>query len=341
MRVFLKLFPLISLLLPCSCTAGNEKSQLSVINGLTMGTSYSIKINKQLSDSDRKRLKQDIESILDGINRKMSTYLPDSELSEFNRSQSTSWHVLSGELYEVLEKARSISVITAGAFDITIGPVVNLWGFGPDETTGRIPSAEVLQATLNHTGYQYVRLQPASSAARKEYAEVYIDLSGIAKGYAADRIAQHLERNHIDDYMVEIGGEIKAKGRNGKGTSWRIGIEKPVTDQRNVQRIIQLNNSGMATSGGYRNYFELDGKRYSHTINPKTGKPVSHNLVSVTVLHDDAATADALATGILVMGMEGGYKLAERENIAAFFIIRSDDGFDEKYSTAFRPYLLE
>ncbi|MFQ5661561.1 MAG: FAD:protein FMN transferase [Gammaproteobacteria bacterium] len=306
-----------------------------------MGTTYSVKVNGASAQAKREPLQRGIDAILNHINQHMSTYLVDSELSRINQSRSAGWIGVSGELYSVLEEAFRISRLTGGAFDITVGPLVNLWGFGPGKRPVAVPPEKRITRLLERVGYRQVQLQATPPAVRKGRADLYLDLSGIAKGYAVDRVAAYLQANHIMNFMVEIGGEVRANGKNTKGVSWRIGIEKPVTDRRTVQDIIRLDGMGMATSGDYRNYFELDGRRYAHTIDPQSGRPVTHRLASVTVLHRTTMTADALATGLLVLGPQEGYELALRQGLAALFIIRTKLGFEQKVTPAFRPYLIE
>jgi len=341
MRKLLQLILVVSLILITACGVQKEQRNLTVIDGLTMGTTYTIKINSPSTDKTSKSIKQDIESILNNINQIMSTYLSDSELSKLNHSDSVDWIKLSPDLFSVIEQGIHISEETDGNFDITIGPLVNLWGFGPGEILSVIPAYTDIQNAREQVGYQYLQLDKTSTSVRKQIPDLYIDLSGIAKGYAVDKLADYMDSNNFNHYMVEVGGEIRAKGKNTKDQSWRIGIEKPDSSKRTVQQIIKLFNIGMATSGDYRNFFEVEGRRYSHTINPKTGRPVSHNLASVTVLHPSALIADALATGMLVLGPQAGYELAVRENLAALFIIKSNGGFEEKYTSSFRSYLIE
>lgn len=308
------------------------------LSGLTMGTTWSVEIAG--AKADRQQLNHDINAILDDINGKMSTYLPDSELSRLNQATDREWKPLSKDLYRVITEALHITHETGGAFDITIGPVVNLWGFGPEKHT-TIPTDADIAATLNKTGIDKIELRSSPPALKKFDPGVYLDLSAIAKGYAVDRIAGYLEQARFKNYMVEIGGEIRARGKNAQGNAWRIGIEKPVADQRTVERIIHLNNFSMATSGDYRNYFEQDSVRYSHTIDPRTGRPITHKLASVSVLHASAMTADALATGLLVLGPEKGFELAQQRGLAAFFIIKNDNGFADTYTDAFNAFLLK
>ncbi|MEX2525957.1 MAG: FAD:protein FMN transferase [Gammaproteobacteria bacterium] len=311
----------------------------TLLEGLTMGIGWSIVISGEMPDRDSSALRNAVQARLDEIDRTMSTYIDESELSRINRSHQDGWIDISEDLYNVIAGAVEISHLSGGAFDITIGPVVNLWGFGPDDTNDSVPAAEKINATLEMTGYTKLKTGLSPPGIKKTVPELYLDLSGIAKGYAVDEIAALLESREISDYMVDIGGEIMVRGRNPDGRLWRLGVEKPVSGERSVQQIIPLHDTAMATSGDYRNYFEKDGIRYSHTIDPRTGYPVRHNLASVTVLHESAMTADALATALLVMGPTDGLNFAARNQLPAFFIIKTRDGFIEQQTKPFRHYL--
>ena len=304
-----------------------------------MGTTYTVKINSSESTLDRSAISAEINRQLDNVNQQMSTYIETSDLSLFNQSDTKEWVEIPVELYAVIEEALRINVLSKNAFDISIGPVVNLWGFGPEEKSDTIPNNTAINKALDNVGSQYIHLRSKPYSIRKDKPDLTIDLSAIAKGYAVDIIADYLDKLDINNYMVEIGGEIKAKGFNPDNNSWQIGIEKPLNDQRTVQSIVSLDDTGMATSGDYRNYFEENGIRYSHTINPATGKPITHKLASVTILHPSAMTADAMATALLVLGPERGFELALRENLAALFIVREKDSFTEKMTAQFKDAL--
>lgn len=322
---------------------GNDSSRVAplTLGGLTMGTTYTLKINEPAIQLSAEKINADVENILIDVNKKMSTYIDDSELSLINKAISREWIPVSADLHQLISDATRISELTVGSFDITIGPLVNLWGFGPPAQSQKIPNDAEISAALARTGFKNINLRSSPTALQKTIADIYIDLSGIAKGYGVDKIAEYLEQQNINNYMVEIGGEIRASGVNEVNFAWRIGIEKPVSGQRAVQRIIKLNNIAMATSGDYRNYFEENGKRYSHTIDPQTGRPITHALVSVTVLHKSTTWADALATGFLVMGRESAYKIATQQNLAVLFIEKTENGFTESYTDAFSGYLLD
>jgi thiamine biosynthesis lipoprotein len=323
-----------------ACDNNTSRTGAITLTGLTMGTTYTVKVNEPGSNYDSLQIKISVDKLLEDLNAKMSTYLPDSELSQVNRSSSTDWINISDDLYTVIKMAINISNLSNGAFDITTGSLVNIWGFGPVEKQDIIPDDKLVQSTLLDTGFRKIHLNDTSKAIKKDRANIYLDLSGIAKGYAADRIAQLLrERYAIHNYLVEIGGEIQAKGVNPDNQAWRIGIEKPVSTLRAVERIISLDNIGMATSGDYRNFFEENGTHYSHIIDPRTGRPVKHQLISVTVLHVKSMIADAWATALQVLGPEQGMELANSLDLPVFFIVKNQDGFRELMSAGFKQYL--
>jgi FAD:protein FMN transferase len=322
-----------------ACQQASDRT--SSISGLTMGTTYSVKWLTEDKSINKGKIHTDIEGILAHVNQSMSTYIPDSELSRLNQVKGDDWQTISDDLYAVITHAINVSVITNGAFDITVGPLVNLWGFGPDPFTHEIPDESVLEETIKHTGYQHIAIELLSNKFSKSEPDIYIDLSGIAKGFAVDKIAQYLDNNNIQNYLVEIGGELRGKGLNASHQAWQIGIEQAETNERSVQRIISLKNSAMATSGDYRNYFEKEGIRYSHTIDPNTGKPITHNLASVTVIDDSAMHADAMATAFMVLGTEKTHSLANQLGIAVYTLTKAKNGFEERYNSHFKPYLSD
>ncbi len=322
-----------------SSCAPERSEELHEFTGLTMGTSWSVLVHAAQLPLTRPRLQSQFNTILNRVNTEMSTYLPESELSRINESDGTDWLTVSTSLMHVLQAAQDISRLTQGAFDVTLGPLVNLWGFGPEQDFA-VPGEEHIDAALRLVGYERLHLDPAASALKKANGRIQIDLSAIAKGNGVDEIADFLERLKLDNYLVEIGGEIRARGVNDKNIPWQIGIEQPMAGQHGVRKIIKLENMAMATSGDYRNYFEKDGVRYSHTIDPRTGRPVSHRLASVTVLHPSAMLADAWATGLLVLGPERGFDLARQNELDAYFIIQDDEGFKEKFTPGFKPYFV-
>lgn len=319
-----------------ACQSDTPHRGLTELQGTTMGTSYTVKLVELAAELEPASIQAEIDVILENINRQMSTYLDDSELSRFNRSRSPEWTAVSPELAEVLKQAQQLGALTNGAFDVTVGPLVNLWGFGPAAGEDEVPAEQEIRDVMSRVGYQALQVSRSPPAVRKDRPDLYVDLSAIAKGYAVDAVAEYLQTLDIEDYMVEIGGEIRARGRNARDTLWRIAIEKPSSGSRVLHTVIELDDVGLATSGDYRNYFEQAGRRYSHTIDPATGRPVTHSLASVTVAHPSTMQADALATALMVLGPEAGYRFAEEHALAALFIVKGEDGFYDRETPAFR-----
>lgn len=293
-------------------------------DGSTMGTSYSL---RWVAKDDRQiaEIQQVVEERLALINQQMSTYIPESEVSRFNALNSGEM-LVSAELAGLVQRSQAISEQTAGAFDITVGPLVNLWGFGPEGRVISAPSSDMIASLRTRVGYQKLRVSQNPPLLTKKATNLQVDLSAIAKGHAVDQLASLLAGKGINNYLVEIGGEIKLSGNKPNGESWRIAIEAPLTNERAAQHVLPISNIAMATSGDYRNYFEENGVRYSHTINPLTGAPIQHALVSVTVLHPNCADADALATALMVMGDKKGVEFAKRHDLAAYFLIKAQEG---------------
>lgn len=308
-----------------------------MLTGLTMGTTYTIKIADPGAEARATETAQDIGVLLQQVNNIFSTYREDSELSRFNNNDGSAPFSLSDDLRRVFEISLEVSRQTRGAFDITVGPLVNAWGFGPDNPT-HPPTGDEIAALRERIGYEKLTLE--NGALSKARPDVYCDLSAVAKGYGVDCVAHKLDELGIANYMVEIGGEVRTRGTHTAGTPWQIAIEKPVTGQRTVERVVPLSDLSMATSGDYRNFFESNGRRYSHTIDPRTGQPIEHRLASVSVLHAECAWADAYATALNVLGPDDGYALAQRLGLQALFVVRNDDGsFSEKATPTF-PSLL-
>jgi len=328
-----------ALLLAVFVLAGCQKSPEVVgFNGLTMGTSFSVR----WVDVDPARveaLRPKVGALLKDVNQQMSTYISDSELSQFNRAPAGSRVALSQDLAKVVAAALELSKQTAGAYDVTVGPLVNLWGFGPEGRVVKAPSQEQLDALRSRVGYHALTL--SSDGFLTKAGDQYVDLSSIAKGYGVDRVAELLEQEGIASYLVEIGGELRAKGVKPDGSDWRVAIESPVEGVREVERVIGVKDIGIATSGDYRNYFEQDGVRFSHTIDPRTGYPIRHRLASVTVLRPTCMEADALATALMVLGEEEGLRFAREREIAAFFIVKDNDGFREVSTPEFEAFVEE
>jgi thiamine biosynthesis lipoprotein len=337
MRPILLLFFLSALLL-YSC---NKKPRLSELGGNTMGTTYSVKyINKK--DNDSSDIHKGIEDLLLEVNRQMSTYIEDSDISKFNKLSKGEWFKLHAWFFEVLSHSLELAELTEGVYDPTIGPLVNLWGFGP---TGKrkVPSHKMLAEVKKRVGYKLIKLNREKRRIKKIKDGVYLDLSASAKGFGVDIISQYLEDKGINNYMVEIGGELRTKGSKGLN-SWKIGIERPNKDRSSSQLILNLNLAAVATSGTYRNFFTENHKKYSHTLDYKTGRPIDHGLISVSVIHSKSCMkSDAWATALMALGQKKGLELAEKQQVAAYFISAAtghgDGSFAIKWTKPFEPYL--
>jgi FAD:protein FMN transferase len=315
-------------------TAPRQES--ATFTGNTMGTTYSVKVAALHATIDQDQVAAEIQTQLDRVNALMSTYDPESELSRFNTSNADEWFPVSLETAQVVAEAIRIGHLSDGALDVTVGPVVNLWSFGPEaRPEGALPTAQEITTAMSAVGYHQLEVRLDPPALRKPSSACRVDLSSLAKGFGVDQVARTLETFGIHDYMVEVGGEIRTAGLNPAGKPWQIAVEVPMTVGRGIQRVVPLGNRAMATSGDYRNYFEQDGVRFCHIIDPRTGRPVNHRLGSVSVLADTCMEADALATALFVLGPEEGLHLAEAQNVPALFLIRTDQGFTEHPTSTF------
>jgi len=315
----------------------------AVLAGETMGTRFAVVLVEEGVERGRlERLQGLIDAELEAVNAEMSTYRPDSELSRFNAAEPGAAFEASAELLEMVELSRTMSVASEGAFDVTVGPLVDAWGFGPDPRTRTEPSAAEIAELRARVGVDKLRVDERARTLAKTVAGLRVDLSAIAKGHGCDRIAAILDDAGATDYMVEIGGEVRVRGHNPEGQAWKIGIEKPSAaagQARVVHELLRVRDVSVATSGDYRNYWEADGVRYSHTLDARTGRPIEHELASVTVIHPvSAALADGWATTLNVLGPEAGFALAKREGLAAYFLIHAGEGFEARSTPAFSRY---
>ena len=331
----------IAIAMAFSLTVCRQAANAVLLSGNTMGTTYHVKyIDDGSVTETSQKIHEQIEAILQDVNAKMSTYIKDSELSRFNQNTQVNTPIeISQDLAKVLAEAIRLNKMTEGALDVTVGPVVNLWGFGPEKRPERQPASEQLAERQAWVGIDKIALEMNGNipTLTKKIPQVYIDLSSIAKGFGVDQVAEKLEQLNAQNYMVEIGGEIRAKGKNSEGKPWQIAIEKPnTTGERAVENVIGLNNMAMATSGDYRIYFEENGQRFAHEIDPKTGYPIQHHLASITVLAPTSMTADGLSTGLFVLGEEKALEVAEKNDLAIYLIIKTDKGFETKMSSAFK-----
>jgi len=330
------LLKVVIIFLGFSLTACQQESGFVRLNGFTMGTSYQVTL--QSTKEQANQLHQKIENRLKNINQLMSTYIDDSELSKFNRSKTLDCQLVSSETYFVVRNAIEISKKTGGKFDVTLAPLISEWGFDKKQTSDVVPNQERIDTLLQQIGYKNIRLE--KQCIQKLHENISINLSAIAKGYGVDEIAELLTNSGIKNYLVEIGGETASMGVNPKSTPWRLAIEAPIKQQRQIQQIFSPLGLSVATSGDYRNYFEKDGVRFSHTIDPTNGKPITHKLVSATVLHKQTMLADAYATAFMVMGVEDSLKFAKENKLPIYLLVKNGDDFEAIYTESFKKYLL-
>jgi len=320
------LFVLFSLSLLNCCDSNsnlelNNNKTKTLIKGKTMGTTYHIVVVHPKEQSfDEEALQTNIDSLLEKLNQQVSTYILDSQVTKFNQSKTVSWNKIDNDFYSIVEAAQRVSKDSNGALNITISPLVDLWGFGlkPQKT---VPKADEIKKLMPYIDYQLLEINPKNTSLRKTHPNLQIDLSAIAKGFAVDKLSKFLNHHGLINHLVEIGGELKASGLNQFDKKWRIAIEQPDQSNTITQQGIEISNRALATSGDYRNYFVEKGV-------PKTGYPIKHNLASVTVLHDSAMLADAYATALLVMGDEKGKLFAKEKNLDVLMIIRKEDKFE-------------
>lgn len=321
-----------SALVLSGCWFGDD-TEVVTLSGETMGTTYNVTAIGP--DLDSEALGNAVTARLKAVNASMSNWDPNSEVSTFSASRETTPMSISAEFGKVMQAAGEVHEISGGRFDVTLGPLIELWGFGPREPQDPVPADADIAAALAQVGQaRLLSLDTTAGSLAKSVPEVGVNLSAIAKGYGVDAVAQTLLDAGATDYMVEIGGDLVTKGKNAGGEIWRIGIEKPDTGAQSIQLVVPVSDHGLATSGDYRNFFEHEGKRYSHILDATTGRPITHNTTSVTVIAQNAMMADAWATAMLVLGSEAGVQLADEQGLAVFFIDRNLNSGDEAYVTS-------
>ncbi|MET3136745.1 thiamine biosynthesis lipoprotein [Undibacterium sp. GrIS 1.2] len=309
--------------MPAASPVGSYTEDFS---GATMGTTWAVKLVRPQYIS-AVQLQNGMQQALDKVVAQMSTWLADSDISRFNQAAAGSWHVLPPEFFKVLDYGLFIAQQTSGAYDPSIGHLVNVWGFGPDKNAGQIPSKEVLEQARRQSGYQKLQVDRLKQNVYQP-GGLSIDLSSIAKGFGVDQVARYLEAQGILSYLVEVGGELRGLGTKPDNTPWWVELEQVQTQTEaqtqttSTASIVALHGLSIATSGDYRRYFDYEGQRFSHTIDPCTGYPVTHNLAAVTVLHAECMIADALATAMTVMGLTLGMAYANQLHVAALFVCR-------------------
>ncbi|WP_440589895.1 FAD:protein FMN transferase [Pseudoalteromonas pernae] len=322
----------------CDNAPSQPQQQELLLQGKTMGTTYNIKLYAPEQKLKNNTLHSDIEAALKDVNQSMSTYIPNSEINQFNRLGADEVLAISDDFRVVVAESIRLGFATK-TLDVTMGPLIDLWGFGPDKKPTQRPSQEALDSMIANIGVDKLTLNEQGLS--KSVAGLELSFSATAKGFGIDKVAELLEQKGITDYMVEIGGEMRIAGHKPNDKAWVIAIEQPDAPkgERRIHRTLELGSMGIATSGDYRIFYEMDGEVYTHLIDPQTGMPIKHDLVSVTVLHPSAMTADGLATALTVMGTERAKAYAEANNLPVYLISKTADGLKTYSSPAFAPYL--
>ena len=318
-----------------------DKAPAAVLEGKTMGTFWRVSVIN-VDPKHASELRQKIQTQLDADDHLLSTWKNDSALMRFNHSRSTSPWPVSEAMADIVTESLRIGAKTQGAMDITVGPLVNLWGFGPESQPVRAPDQAQINAAKARTGLKHLQVinQSGTQYLQKDLPDLYVDLSTVGEGYAADHLARLMEQEGISRYLVSVGGALVSRGMNGEGYPWRVAIQKPTDKENAVQAIVDINGHGISTSGSYRNYYELDGKRISHVIDPQTGSPIQHKLVSVTVIAPTALEADGWDTGLMVLGPERAKEVARQQGLAIYMIMKEGDGFKTWMSPQFETFLV-
>ncbi|WP_266181135.1 FAD:protein FMN transferase [Dyella humicola] len=324
-------------------TTPSENLVVQALQGETMGTTWSVRAVLPVELS-LQSWRDGIQAALDLVDRQMSTYKPQSALSCFNAAPAGTWHAMPAECFEVIAHALQMARDSSGAYDPTVGPLVNLWGFGPDASRHEPPSDEAIAVARERIGWWKLKLDAATRSLYQP-GGIYLDLSSVAKGYGVDLVGRYLDSIGIGAWLVEVGGELKGHGKKPDGSPWRIGVERPgaavgaVENMDQLSRVVTLSGCAIATSGDYRRQFESAGRSYSHHIDPRTGQPVPHFVASVSVIAHDAMQADPLGTLMTVLGPVHGLAYARERGLAVLFLLHGKNGTEERLSPAFAEAL--
>ncbi|HDG7838726.1 TPA: FAD:protein FMN transferase ApbE [Klebsiella quasipneumoniae] len=322
-------------------TPATPASTATVLDGKTMGTFWRVSVIG-VDEAKAQALRAKVQAQLDADDRLLSTWKNDSALMRFNHAADTRPWPVSEAMADIVTLSLRIGAKTDGAMDITVGPLVNLWGFGPDKQPVATPDAQAIAAAKARTGLQHLQVinQSGRQFLQKDIPDLFVDLSTVGEGYAADHLARLMEQEGISRYLVSVGGALVSRGMNGEGKPWLVAIQKPTDRVNAVQAIVDINGHGISTSGSYRNYYELDGKRISHVIDPQTGQPITHKLVSVTVIAPTALEADGWDTGLMVLGPEKAQQVVREQGLAVYMIVKEGEGFKTWMSPQFRTFLV-
>lgn len=311
------------------------------IQGNTMGTYYAVTLSDPFPGGQA-ALQGELDTLLARINHEISTYDPGSLISRFNQDAGKAPMVIPASMARIVQQGMDAGRLTQGKLDVTVGPLVNLWGFGPDKRTVKRPTAEQIAKARERVGIDKLSLTPQGEhfLLGKAIPDLYLDLSTLGEGAASDEIAALLERKGVHNYLVEVAGAVRSKGHNDKGNPWRVAIVEPSDRPGAIEDVVTPNGMALSTAGSYRNYYELDGRRYSHIIDPTTGEPVTHKLVSASVITPTALEADALDTALMVMGPEQAMAFATEHKLAVYLIEKTEQGFAAQHTPEFAPYLV-
>ncbi len=337
------LFGALVLLSGCDSATSPQtpKSAATVLDGKTMGTFWRVSVI-DLDQAKAEALRQKVQAQLDADDRLLSTWKNDSALMRFNHSPETSPWPVSEAMADIVTMSLRIGAKTHGAMDITVGPLVNLWGFGPDKQPVKTPDPQQIADAKARSGLQHLTVinRADGQYLQKDIADLFVDLSTVGEGYAADHLARLMEQEGISRYLVSVVAEQVSQNMNAEGQPWGVALEKPPARENAVQAIVDINGHGISTSGSYRNYYELDGKRISHVIDPQTGRPIDHKLVSVTVIAPTALEADGWDTGLMVLGPEKAQEVVRAQGLAVYLIVKEGEGFKTWMSPQFRAFLV-
>jgi thiamine biosynthesis lipoprotein len=308
------------------------------VGGNTMGGTWSVKLRRLPPKVARSTIQHWLQGCLDDLEAALTTYDEASPVRRFNAHRAIDWFPVPAHVAQAVLTAERVSRESDGAFDATIAPLVNLWGFGPTRRAvpfGEVPPEGAITAARAHVDYRKLHVRTTPPAHRKDDPELEIDLSAVGKGYAAHFLALNLDARGLGDYLIAVGGELRAHGQTPDSRPWPVGIEVPTPDTRRVLLTLPLRDAALSTSGDYRNFVDVAGQRVSHEIDPRTGRPVTGLLASVSVVHPDSAYADAMATGLMVLGPDDGFRLAGKLHLAALFVLRGPQRFETRATPEF------